>query len=117
MTNFILIFFQVIINTMAQLLLKKGVELVNFNQSVSNVLVSIITNIYIFTGVSIFIVSLLLWLYLLSQFDLSFLYPFGSLAYVLAAVGGWFFFAENITLYRSGGIFLILVGVILIAKS
>ncbi|MDR0678628.1 MAG: EamA family transporter [Holosporaceae bacterium] len=117
MINFILIFFQVIINTTAQLLLKKGVELINFDRPVGAVLMSIIGNVFIFSGVFIFVISLLLWLYLLSQFDLSFLYPFGSLSYVLAALGGWFFFAENITLYRSGGIFLILIGVILIAKS
>ncbi|MDR2157769.1 MAG: hypothetical protein LBO02_00430 [Holosporaceae bacterium] len=117
MTNVFLIFFQVIINTLAQLLLKKGVGVINFSQSWWALLTSIAFNVHILGGVFIFIISLLLWLYLLSQFDLSFLYPFGSLSYVLAAVGGWFFFAENITLYRGGGILLILIGVILVAKS
>jgi drug/metabolite transporter (DMT)-like permease len=117
MINFLLISLQVVINTLAQLLLKKGVGFVNFNQSIWGLVMSILTNIYIFAGVFIFVISLFLWLYLLSKFDLSFLYPFGSLSYVLAALGGWFFFAENITLYRSGGILLILIGVILVAKS
>jgi drug/metabolite transporter (DMT)-like permease len=104
-------------NTLAQLLLKKGVILVDFGQSMPRLIMAIVANIYICGGVFIFIMSLLLWLYLLSQFDLSFLYPFGSLSYVLAAMGGWFFFAERISLCRGGGILLILVGVILIAKS
>ncbi|MDR2646338.1 MAG: EamA family transporter [Holosporaceae bacterium] len=117
MTNFFLISFQVVINTLAQLLLKKGVELVHFEQSVWKLISALVSNGYIFGGVFIFVFSLLLWLYLLSQFELSFLYPFGSLSYVLAALGGWFFFAEDITLYRIGGIFLILIGVILVAKS
>jgi drug/metabolite transporter (DMT)-like permease len=102
---------------MAQLLLKKGVALVDFSQPLCKLFWMVISNIYIFGGVFIFVISLLLWLYLLSQFDLSFLYPFGSLSYVLAAIGGWFFFAESISLYRGGGILLILVGVFLIAKS
>jgi drug/metabolite transporter (DMT)-like permease len=117
MTNFFLIFSQIIINTLAQLLLKKGVELVHFEQSIWKLILTLISNAYILSGVFIFVFSLLLWLYLLSQFELSFLYPFGSLSYILAALGGWFFFAENVTLYRVGGIFLILMGVILVAKS
>jgi drug/metabolite transporter (DMT)-like permease len=117
MTNVFLIFFQVIINTLAQLLLKKGVAFLNFSQPSLGLLIAIASNVYILGGVLIFVLSLLLWLYLLSQFDLSFLYPFGSLSYVLAALGGWFFFAENITLSRGGGIFLILMGVMLVAKS
>jgi drug/metabolite transporter (DMT)-like permease len=117
MTNFFLILFQVSINTLAQLLLKKGVSMISFQQPLWNLFLAIISNIYIFIGVLIFMLSLLLWLYLLSQFDLSFLYPFGSLSYILAALGGWFFFSESITLYRGSGIFLILIGVMLIAKS
>ena len=117
MANFLLICFQVVINTFAQLLLKKGVGAVDFGAPLGPLFVSIVLNGYIFGGVFIFVLSLLLWLYLLSQFDLSFLYPFGSLSYVLAALGGWFFFAEKITLYRGGGILLILMGVLLVAKS
>jgi drug/metabolite transporter (DMT)-like permease len=117
MTNCFLILFQVVINTIAQLLLKKGVGMINFSESLWKLLPLIISNVYIVGGVFIFVISLLLWLYLLSQFDLSFLYPFGSLSYILAALGGWFFFAENITLCRGSGIFLILMGVLLVAKS
>ncbi|MDR1334497.1 MAG: EamA family transporter [Holosporaceae bacterium] len=117
MKNVLLICFQVVMNTLAQLLLKKGVSLVDFGQSLQGLILAIIANIYICGGIFIFVISLLLWLYLLSQFDLSFLYPFGSLSYVLAALGGWFFFAEHISLCRGGGIMLILIGVILIAKS
>ncbi|MDR1551364.1 MAG: hypothetical protein LBS14_01650 [Holosporaceae bacterium] len=115
--SFTLIVFQVIINTFAQLLLKKGVGSVDFRKPTLELLLAVISNTHIFGGVLIFVFSLLLWLYLLSQFDLSFLYPFGSLSYVLAALGGWFFFAENISLCRGCGILLILIGVALIAKS
>ncbi|MDR2107246.1 MAG: EamA family transporter [Holosporaceae bacterium] len=117
MVDFALILFQVVINTCAQLLLKKGVGFVDFSQPMRCWLTAAIFNVYIPAGVFIFVISLLLWLYLLSRFDLSFLYPFGSLSYVLAALGGWFCFGENLNLYRGGGIFLILTGVALVAKS
>lgn len=117
MINYVLIIFQVFINVIAQLLLKKGVASLDFSSSPLVLIMSLITNIYIFGGVFIFVISLLLWLYLLAQFDLSFLYPFGSLSYVLAAIGGYFFFAENITCYRGIGILFILLGVIFVAKS
>ena len=117
MINLTLLFFQVVMNTLAQLLLKKGVGLANFELPIYKLILSLPSNVYICGGAFIFVFSFLLWLYLLSQFELSFLYPLGSLSYVLATLGGWFFFAENVTLYRIGGIFLILIGVVLIAKS
>lgn len=117
MTNYALIIFQVFINVAAQLLLKQGVAAVNFSAPILSLIMSLIMNWYIFAGVSIFVISLFLWLYLLSQFELSFLYPFGSLSYVLAAVGGYVFFSENFSFYRGAGIFFILLGVFFVAKS
>jgi drug/metabolite transporter (DMT)-like permease len=115
--NFLLILVQVTINSIAQMLLKKGVTMINFNQSLLSSFFSVATNVYIFSGVTIFVIALVLWLYLLSQFDLSFLYPIGSLAFVITALSGWAFFSEPITLGRGFGIFLILLGVTFIAKS
>lgn len=112
-----LILFQVFINTGAQILLKKGVSQVSFEQPVFNLILSIATNLNIFMGVFIFVVSLLIWLYLLSKCELSYLYPFGSLSYVLAAIGGWYFFGENITILRLLGIAVIFIGVCCVAKS
>lgn len=115
--NYFLIFFQVIINTGAQLLLKNGAKSLDFSQSIPTIFLSMISNLYIWGGGIIFVISFLLWLYLLNQFELSFLYPFGSLAFVLAAVGGWFLFSENLSFCRIFGIFAIFIGVLFVAKS
>lgn len=115
--NYFLILFQVVINTAAQLLLKTGAKSLDFTQTPTAVFMSMITNLYIWGGGIIFVISFLLWLYLLTQFELSFLYPFGSLAFVLAAVGGWFFFSENLSLSRIFGIFSIFIGVLFVARS
>ncbi len=112
-----LILFQVLINTAAQLLLKRGAELVNFSQPPFQILLSLLSNLYIWGGGFIFVISFLLWIYLLNQFELSFLYPFNNLTFVLAALGGWFFFNEDLNYYRIFGIGLIFTGVLFVAKS
>lgn len=53
----------------------------------------------------------------LSRVDVSAAYPFLSVGYIIAAVGGWLFFAEQISGQRMLGIALICVGVVFIARS
>ena len=115
--NYCLILFQVFINTAAQLFLKSGAKTIDFSQSICGIFMAMICNLNIWMGGAIFVISFLLWIYLLNQFELSFLYPFGSLSFVLAAIGGYFFFGESINLYRVLGIFLVFIGVIFVAKS
>ncbi len=117
MMNYFLIIFQVCINTAAQLFLKNGAKTIDFSQSLLGIFLAMLGNINIWMGGAIFVISFLLWIYLLNQFELSFLYPFGSLSFVLAAVGGWFFFGENVNFYRMLGICLVFIGVIFVAKS
>lgn len=117
MINYCLIVFQVVINTAAQLFLKQGAKSINFSQSVGEIFMSMLLNYNIWIGGLIFVVSFLLWIYLLNQFELSFLYPFGSLSFVLAAIGGWFFFGEGVSYFRVVGIMLIIMGVFCVAKS
>lgn len=115
--DFFLILLQAIINSLAQVVMKKGVNMLDFKQPLLLLCFSVATNLYIICGVFIFVLALFLWLYLLSQHDLSFLYPISSLAFVITAFGGWFFLAENMSFFRIAGIFLILMGVLCIAKS
>ncbi|GHU13234.1 hypothetical protein FACS189449_08310 [Alphaproteobacteria bacterium] len=105
------------VNSLAQVILKKGVGLLNLRQSPIPLFVSTVTNIYILGGVSLFVLALFLWLYLLSQYDLSFLYPITSLGFVITAFSGWLFLSETISVSRAIGILLILVGVVFVAKS
>lgn len=112
-----IILFQVFINTGAQIFLKKGVNQVSFDQPFWDLIWAIATNLNIFLGVFIFVISLLIWLYLLSKCELSYLYPFGSISYILAAIGGWYFFGESVTILRLLGIIIIFIGVCCVAKS
>ena len=56
-------------------------------------------------------------LYVLSKVELSFAYPFLSLAYVAVAVFAYFLFREDLNAWRIAGIAFICVGTVLIAQS
>jgi drug/metabolite transporter (DMT)-like permease len=53
----------------------------------------------------------------LSQVELSFAYPFLSLAYVAVAIFAYFIFREDLNGWRIAGIAFICVGTVLIAQS
>jgi drug/metabolite transporter (DMT)-like permease len=104
-------------NSTAQIVFKKGSAMINYGQPFLPLCISIVTNMYICVGIFVLVMGLILWMYLISQFDVSFLYPISSLGFVITALAGWAFLGEIITLHRVVGISLILVGVAFIAKS
>jgi drug/metabolite transporter (DMT)-like permease len=64
-----------------------------------------------------FVVSMASHLFVLSKVDLSFAYPFLSLAYVIVAVVAWFLFKEELGIYKIAGIAFICIGTVFIAQS
>jgi drug/metabolite transporter (DMT)-like permease len=80
-------------------------------------ILQIIFNPWIFFGLSVFVISMASHLYVLSKVDLSFAYPFLSLAYVAVAIFAYFVFREDLNAWRIAGIGFICVGTILIAQS
>ncbi|MCR4267739.1 EamA family transporter [Nitratireductor sp. ZSWI3] len=115
------ILFTVMTNAAAQLMLKYG--MMTFGPltfaGVNPILkiLQIVFSPWIFAGLCTFVISMASHLYVLSKVDLSFAYPFLSLAYVAVAVFAYFLFKEDLNAYRIGGIALICVGTVLIAQS
>ncbi|MCL6454246.1 MAG: EamA family transporter [Alicyclobacillus sp.] len=71
---------------------------------------------YILSGIVLYAIATVVWIYLLSRLPISLLYPLQSLAYVLTAVVALVFFQEHISATRWIGIGVILVGVALVVK-
>ena len=69
------------------------------------------------SGLLMFVISMASHLYVLSKVELSFAYPFLSLAYVAVAVFAYFIFREDLNAWRIAGIAFICVGTVLIAQS
>lgn len=68
-------------------------------------------------GAFLYVGATIIWLFLLSKYPLSFLYPLQSLAYVLGLIVALFFFKEDISLIRWIGVSIILLGVFVVSKS
>ncbi|MCB8814177.1 EamA family transporter [Desulfosporosinus shakirovi] len=71
---------------------------------------SIILTPAIFLGFACFGVSSVLWLVVISRWELSYAYPLVSLGYVIAILYGTFFLDEVLTLPKILGCLLILAG-------
>lgn len=116
-----LILFTVLTNAAAQIMLKKGMlSLGSFDFSTSGIVGAaprIAFNPYVILGLATFVISMASHLLVLSRVELSFAYPFLSLAYVVVAVYAYFVFQEDLNWIRVAGIGFICVGTILIAQS
>lgn len=115
------ILFTVLTNAAAQLLLKQGMlslgPLEFAGENIFFKALQITFNPWVFAGLATFVVSMASHLYVLSKVELSFAYPFLSLAYVAVAVFAYFVFREDLNAWRIAGIALICVGTVLIAQS
>lgn len=115
------ILFTVFTNAAAQLLLKQGMITlgpISFSsESLIHKVFQIVFNPWVFAGLLTFVISMASHLYVLSKVDLSFAYPFLSLAYVAVALFAWFLFKEDLGAMKIAGIAFICIGTILIAQS
>ena len=115
------ILFTVMTNAAAQLMLKYGMmtmgplSFAGVNPVIK--ILQIVFSPWIFLGLCVFVISMASHLFVLSKVELSFAYPFLSLAYVAVAVFAYFVFREDLNAYRVAGIALICVGTVLIAQS
>jgi multidrug transporter EmrE-like cation transporter len=117
--NYIIMATSIILAVAGQLLMKKGMmEFGSFpvSQMLTKVL-PMFVNPWVFFGFACFGLSSLFWLVVLSRLPLSFVYPMVSVAYVLVALFSMVIFKESVTYVRWTGIFVIIVGVILISRS
>jgi len=116
-----MILFTVLTNALAQILLKKGMMVTghfSFNaQEIATVLPRLLLNPFLVLGMIVFIISMASHLLVLSRVDLSFAYPFLSLAYVVVTAYAYFAFNEDVNAFRVAGIAFICIGTILISRS
>ncbi|MBG18540.1 MAG: transporter [Rhizobiales bacterium] len=115
------ILFTVLTNAAAQLMLKQGMMTLgplNFTSETAIARIfQIVFNPWVFAGLATLVISMASHLFVLSKVELSFAYPFLSLAYVAVAVFAYFVFREDLNAWRIAGIAFICVGTVLIAQS
>ncbi len=109
-------------NTAGQIFFKKGTNalevphLKNF-QAYLEFMRNILKIPAIWLGLSSMAVGLVIWLIALSQGDLSFVFPIGSLQYILILLAARIFLGEKIDRMKLLGTLLVTAGIILITLS
>ena len=119
--EFALILCGVLLNAVAQLLLKAGVrQLGHFDFTLDNawpVASALATNFPIIGGLCCYVVSVVVWILALSRVEVSMAYPMLSIGYVINAGLAWLLFGEAVGPQRLAGIAVIIVGVVIVARS
>lgn len=122
LSTFAFIISGVLLNAMAQLLLKAGtnalggaIHLTADNWFETGIRVA--TQLPILGGLACYAISLVVWIIGLSRTDVTIAYPMLSLGYVVSAVGAWMFLGETISMQRLAAIGIIMIGVALLARS
>lgn len=103
-----------------QMILKIGMTQVGelkFSDGLINIFSRTFTNLYVLGGLAFFGVNALLWLVVLSREKLSFAYPMVAFAYIVTILLSKFVLHEDIPLLRWAGLSVIIVGILMIAKS
>ena len=116
-----LILFGVLLNAAAQLFLKEGMRRIGHFEFVwANAIpigIQAATNLFILGGLTCYVVSVVVWLLVLSRVEVSFAYPLLSVGYIVNAVAGYYLFQENLSVTRITGILIICVGVYFVTRS
>jgi drug/metabolite transporter (DMT)-like permease len=122
LTTFAFIISGVLLNACAQVLLKAGTNALGgaINLTVGNAFetfIRVASQLPILAGLACYALSLVVWIMGLSRTDVTVAYPMLSLGYVIAAAGAWLFLGETISPQRLLAIGVIMVGVVLLARS
>lgn len=113
-----IVLINILMTTVGQVFLKLGAQSLKLHPSLSvSALLSVATNAYLLIGLLLYALGTLIWIYVLSRAELSQVYPMIALGFVLTAVAGFWLFHEPVTMQRIAGIFVICLGVVLIARS
>lgn len=120
LTNLIFIVSSVLLNALAQILLKAGMKNfsnIDLKNNIMQTFLSISLNPYIISGFISYGISIILWLWVLSKVDVSLAYPFQALGYIVVTILAWLIFQENVNMTRIIALIFITLGLIILAFS
>ena len=122
MTQYLpMILLGVLLNAAAQLALKAGMNRIgHFDFALANALPigwQVSTNPFVALGLVCYVVSVGVWLLVLSRVEVSLAYPMLSIGYVVNALIAWCFMGEALTATKIAGIATICFGVWLLARA
>lgn len=118
MNNFYLIItgliFSVSLNASAQVFIRKAVV-------DKELYFSLITFFNLFFspsmwyGMICYIISIFLWIIVLSKIQVSLAYPFQAIGYIFGSLLAWYFLGERISVLNSLGLIIIFIGIMILS--
>ncbi len=110
------IFLPILLTVSGEFLLKNSLNAIELAPGLMGV-VSFMTEPMILASLLLIVIGGFLWLIGMSKFELSFMYPFLSINYIVIILGSKFFLNESVSIYRFISALFIIVGLILISRS
>jgi drug/metabolite transporter (DMT)-like permease len=111
--KYIILFFCIASMAAGQILFK--IISINYNNSL-NIYSWNVFGIF-FIAVFLYFLSTIAWVYLLTEFNISKLYPFFAFSFVFVPIAGIFLFDEKINIGQMSGYILIIIGIIISGLS
>ena len=115
MKEFLLIIVSTILGTLGQISLKYGMKNVDTYgltlQKLLKVIISSFFQPFVLLGISLYVISMAIWLLVLSRVELSYARPLVGIGFILVVLFSWIFLHEQISVIRTVGVFLIAAGV------
>ena len=116
-----LILLGVFLNAVAQITLKQGMRDIGpFSFSLENLIpvgCRILLSPFVVVALLCYVISVVVWMMVLSRVDVSYAYPLLSVGYIVTAVAGKTLFGEALGPVRLAGVLVICLGVYLITRS
>jgi|SwirhisoilCB2_FD_contig_61_866668_length_2848_multi_2_in_0_out_0_3 uncharacterized membrane protein len=119
---FVMIFACVGISALAQLAMKVGMSEGAIQRGLgagayADVFLTVARNPLVMGGLIAYVLGAGLWLFVLSKAELSLVYPFVGMGFILTMLFGSLFLNEHVGLFRVVGTLLIAAGAFLVARS
>ena len=111
----------VLLSAIAQITLKMGMGkykvVAEHAETIAHKMWLIATNYYVWAGLSLYVLGMVVWLAVLIHIDVSKAYPFVGLGFIFTMFLAYFILGEQISLIRVIGVVQIIIGVILVSRS
>lgn len=120
--KYLYVILTIIFTTYGQLVIKIGVnKLGNFStasaSSIYHYFFKAFTNLWILSGLFAALLAALCWIAAMSKFELSTVYPFQSINFILVPALSIYLFQENFNWFKVAGVAIIVVGIFVFSKG
>lgn len=122
MSVYATIFLTIVATVISQIVTKKGMLLAGQMPStpidtLTFLIKTMILNPYVLGGLLLSVIASMSWIATLARTNLSFAYPFMSLAFPLVLLFAGFIFGETISSVRWVGMIIIMIGLVMVSKG